>query len=85
MPGHGGTTARGYDYAHQKLRQALLPYAYGQPCPKCGEVMMYGQALDLGHTDDRMGYTGIEHASCNRRAGAIKAAQQRRTQVSRAW
>lgn len=72
MPRHGKTDERGYGRAHQQLRAALLPDAYGRDCPKCGAVMMRGDTLDLGHTDDRSGYTGMEHASCNRRAGAIK-------------
>lgn len=88
MPRPGSTTARGYGPEHRRLRQALLPYAYGEPCPKCGETMLPGQALDLGHTDDRTAYTGIEHARCNRQAGAHKGHAGRRAakpQVSRPW
>lgn len=88
MPTPGNTTDRGYGHRHRQLRLALLPYAYGEPCPKCGHPMLRGQALDLGHTDDRTAYTGIEHARCNRQAGAIKGhagRQARRPQVSRAW
>lgn len=66
------TTQRGYGYSHQALRRALLPYAYGQPCPRCGGTMKPGQKLDLDHTDDRTGYRGMAHATCNRQAGADK-------------
>lgn len=86
------TTARGYGYDHQKLRVALLPYAYGKPCPKCGLTMKRGEPLDLGHTDDRRGYTGIEHADCNRIAGSAKAHARHEREpdpedpcTSRAW
>jgi len=63
----GTTSQRGYSGEHQKLRAMLLPHAIGQPCPRCGELMLEGQALDLGHVDgDRTRYHGIEHAHCNR-------------------
>jgi hypothetical protein len=73
-----GTSERGYGYRHQVLRRALLPFAYGRACPKCGQLMLPGQQLDLGHTEDRTAYTGMEHAHCNRRAGALKGNAIRR-------
>jgi hypothetical protein len=86
------TTERGYGYRHQMLRRALLPFAYGRSCPKCGELMLPGQKLDLGHNDDRTAYTGMEHATCNRRDGAAKTnairrgeAQPQSRSVSRPW
>jgi hypothetical protein len=78
------TTARGYGHQHQQLRRALLPFAYGQTCHHCGNTMLPGQALDLDHTDDRTGYRGMAHATCNRRAGARKANQRSRA-VQRRW
>jgi hypothetical protein len=68
----GTTTQRGYGTEHQALRRALIVNAIGQLCPRCGEPMLEWQALDLGHTDDRSGYNGIEHAKCNRAAGGRK-------------
>lgn len=88
MPSKGSTTERGYGYTHQELRRTLLPYAYGQPCPRCGETMRPGQPLDLDHTEDRSAYTGMAHRSCNRRAGAHKRDRMRRAprpQVTRDW
>ena len=67
------TTQRGYGSKHQALRKQLLPKAYGTPCPHCGEPMLEGQKLDLDHTEDRAGYRGFSHSSCNRAAGTRKA------------
>lgn len=49
----------------------LLPNAYGQPCPRCGRVMLQGQVLELDHGDSfaEDGYLGIVHRHCNRKAG----------------
>jgi len=84
MPRYQGTTtARGYGSSHQALRARLLAaWKPGQPCARCGQPMwhrwkldQYGRrvtALHLGHTDDRRGYTGLEHRACNRRDGQRK-------------
>jgi hypothetical protein len=40
--------------------------------------MLPGQALDLDHRDDRAGYLGMSHATCNRRAGQRLAMERRR-------
>ena len=71
-----GTAAeRGYDARHQSRRKAMLEAAYYTPCPECGELMLPGQELDAGHStplahDPEAVADRIEHASCNRRAGA---------------
>lgn len=72
-----------YGAHHRALRRALLPRAWGTPCPRCGKPMLYGQALDLGHNDDGPGWNGMEHAACNRGAGARKGTQ-RRQELTRA-
>lgn len=72
---------RRYDAYHEKTRKALLPYAYGQLCHFCGRVMEPGQALDLDHDDDGVGYRGMAHARCNRKAGA----QRKQFKYSRRW
>lgn len=79
------TTDRGYGWRHQKLRKLLLPTAYGKPCTRCGLPLVKGQALDLDHTDDRSGYSGFAHRSCNRRAGARKGNAKRSLNTSRDW
>jgi len=89
MASNKTTTAAGYGYDHQRLRAALLPDAYGKPCPRCGTPMLPGQTLDLDHTDDRSGYHGMAHASCNRAAGAHKRNAKHRAKrvwrTSRRW
>src|SRR5262245_41735947 len=66
------TTARGYGHAHQRMRAEYgrLVLAGRVRCARCGDWIVPGQEWDLGHTDDRRGYTGPEHAVCNR--GAAK-------------
>lgn len=84
------TTDRGYGADHQRLRAATIDQAYGQPCTRCGQPMVKGQPLDLDHDDDRSGYRGFSHRSCNRQAGAIKRNSRRPAELgeprtSRVW
>jgi hypothetical protein len=77
----GGTTVGGWGWSHQKLRKALLPQAYGQPCARCGRPMLQGQELHLDHSDARTGYLGFSHARCNLRAAAQKARRIQLTKI----
>ncbi len=74
MPVKRSTTARGYGADHQAERRRLKPKVErGEiDCTRCGEPIEPGEPWDLGHTDDRTGWTGPEHAACNRRDGANK-------------
>lgn len=86
MPRYQGKTSeRGYGSSHQALRSRLLAaWKPGQPCARCGQPMWHRWKLDasgrrvtalhLGHTDDRRGYTGLEHDTCNLRDGQAKTA-----------
>ena len=77
--------ARGYGWwAHRTRRAAIAPLvAAGKAiCASCGKRILPGESWDLGHTDDRRGYLGPEHARCNRAKGARKGAGR---VVSRSW
>ena len=81
----GSSTARGYGSRHQALRKRLLlRWRPGDPCARCGQPM-WGPAamIDLGHTADRTGYTGLEHRRCNRGDGARRGNRMRGT--ARRW
>lgn len=80
---YGKTSQRGYGPQHQALRSRLLnAWRPGQPCARCGQPMNYRwtldsrgrqvSAIDLGHNDQRTGWTGLEHRACNRRDGQRK-------------
>lgn len=75
----GTTTQRGYGRAHQLERERRLTRWHpGDPCARCGQPM-WGPAdrIHLGHTEDRTGYTGLEHSDCNTREGARRGNQNR--------
>jgi hypothetical protein len=80
------TTQRGYGAAHQRLRRQWEPKVSAGivPCARCSTLIQLGEPWDLGHTDDRTAYTGPEHLTCNRSAGAVKSNLGRQT-VSRSW
>jgi hypothetical protein len=44
----------------------------GRPCCRCGRPILPGEAVDLDHNDDGVGYLGWSHSHCNRSAGAVK-------------
>jgi hypothetical protein len=56
-------------------------------CTRCGRQIEPGQLWDLDHTDDRSGYLGPAHRSCNRSAGAVKGNRARGAvrRSSREW
>lgn len=90
----GTTTQRGYGHQHKQARADALAHLQrydGQLCHHCGLPMWHaaGALLDLDHSDDRSGYRGLAHRSCNRRAGQAKAmrnrAMQNTTRRSRNW
>ena len=84
------TAQRGYGAAHRAMRRRLLArWRPGDPCARCGWPM-YGPAsmIDLGHTDDRAGWTGLEHARCNRgapRRGKRFPWEAERRRMPRRW
>jgi hypothetical protein len=61
-----------YRWRHQKIREALLPQAYGKTCHLCGLLMLPGQLLDLDHDATGQSYLGMAHRCCNRRDGAFR-------------
>ena len=72
-------TQAGYGYEHQRLRAAYarrIEHGEQFTCAKCGHAVARGMDWHLGHTDDRRGYTGPEHATCNVRDGASRGGQR---------
>jgi len=64
----GTNTERGYGAEHQRLREAWRPLveAGDVDCARCHGPILPGEPWDMGHTDDRTGWTGPEHRAHNR-------------------
>lgn len=84
------STPSPYGARHQATRAELLPKAYNTPCPRCGELMLRGQELELGHSEDlalnpNAVADRIEHALCNRSAGGALGHSRADFKPSRDW
>jgi len=57
---------------HRNMRAAIAATVNVglEMCARCGNQIKRGDKWDLDHADDRLGYLGASHASCNRSAGA---------------
>jgi len=69
----GRRQARGYDRGHERLRLHWAPrVAMGAvQCARCSRPILPGQSWALDHNDDRTGYLGPSHETCNNRAGGL--------------
>jgi hypothetical protein len=74
-----------YDGEHQAVRRALLAiYLPTDPCARCGRPLgLDPSRIDLGHRDNGPGWSGLEHARCNRQAGARLGNARRRARRER--
>jgi hypothetical protein len=65
---------------HKSVRRALIAvYEPTDPCWRCGRPLGPDPSrIDLGHTDDRAGYAGLECRRCNRQAGGRLGQARRR-------
>ncbi len=86
------TVERGYGRQHQLARKiAIARLVDGQPCAQCWYdrqiihpmYKMFAAKLDLSHTADRTGYTGLSWAACNRREAAQRGNAARGRQQQR--
>lgn len=86
MPRPGTTTERDYGADHQAERERWRPHVeagtvdcHAKRCLHRTRLIRPGTPWDLGHTDDRTTWTGPEHATCNRTAGAHMRGKTRTT------
>lgn len=82
----GSAAQRGYGKAHQRERERWRPkverlsvHCHAKVCLEPARLILTGQDWDLGHTEDRTAWTGPEHATCNRSAGAKVGNRRRAT------
>lgn len=75
-----GRQERGYDASHdaERLRWAPVVARGEVDCARCGKRIGRGEPWALDHRDDRAGYLGPSHRSCNDAAGARKGNAQRK-------
>jgi hypothetical protein len=75
----GKTTAAGYGWKHQQARQRFAREVTAglARCARCGEPIAPGSKWDLDHRDDRQGYNGPAHVSCNRSHGRGRPVAER--------
>lgn len=92
-------TRKHQDPRWTKVRADVKPRlmsALPSPCPRCGQAMVRGMKLDLGHAslDPALHYTPgnlrLEHRGCNRRDGqrisaAIRASRSKKKKGMPAW
>ncbi len=76
-----------YGGDHKATRRALLPYAVGSLCARCGRVIRPGESVDLDHVDIPAadgggGVRAMSHSTCNRRAGGRLGNERRRAQLA---
>ena len=73
----GNFRQRGYDAQHDRDATTAKTAAIqdGTRCPRCNQPILAGQRLDYGHViarsiDSTSRASQVEHAHCNRSAGA---------------
>jgi hypothetical protein len=71
----GTRVQRGYGREHTRLRAQWKPKVERceVKCARCDQLILPGQTWALDHTDDRTGYLGPSHATCNNQAGGRAA------------
>jgi hypothetical protein len=68
----GSRQQRGYDTAHDKERTRITRSGIeNHRCARCGVQFERGEPFQLGHTDDRLDWSGPEHIKCNTEAAGI--------------
>jgi hypothetical protein len=57
-----------HTYAHRKLRKQwkVIVERGDASCARCQHPIAPDAPFDLDHNEDRTGYIGVSHASCNR-------------------